>query len=571
MRVAFAALATTISLIAKDALAFPFMPHSKGISHSYVSKSTQMMASIPDIDTETDLQGVLEKLEKRIKNGVGSLSPEEVSDMEAAITRIVAQINTATDNGVVTSESTSAALPLVFSDEQYGQLRSAVSSMDINTVSNMLKSGMSMDEATTELAFWATVNAIDHAEANDKAIPASVPQMIHHIFEADLEHLLTREKQTTNVTCMQPDDGTGIEGAARKMNYIFDDSAHKDLPLMQGRKCEDGNCCDKCSRNIFPTFASDKETSREIFPELSTLTFNGVEKVKSATILQFVRLVERVRRTIAHEYGLPLKTILPLQAYSRKYVAGTTQKGGGGGEGDFVTLHTDEATHSGYHYSCVLYLSTQGVDFEGGNFVFNDPAPDADTNTDTDMDMDTDANKKKVNNVLDDNDDDDDISDDLLQRLMNGLELPDDNECAYEDTKDFIDNKCIDDDEEEVDDDYYNSLMDGVRGEGRIFTPFHPTRGAAVIFSSGWENMHEVEKITSGVRYAVPCFFTTCPVPEAAYEQMAVGKPKTNEDIADDWLHLLMAHREESAMESAGRVRELLMKWHYMCAPLDQH
>ena len=27
---------------------------------------------------------------------------------------------------------------------------------------------------------------------------------------------------------------------------------------------------------------------------------------------------------------------------------------------------------------------------------------------------------------------------------------------------------------------------------GEELTPFHPSRGAAVIFSSGWENMHEV-------------------------------------------------------------------------------
>ena len=95
--------------------------------------------------------------------------------------------------------------------------------------------------------------------------------------------------------------------------------------------------------------------------------------------------------------------------------------------------------------------------------------------------------------------------------------------------------------------------------------------GAAVVFSSGWENMHEVETITSGTRYCVPAFFTTCPVPEAAYTQMSVGKPQSNEDIADDWLHLLLAHRKESPMESTGRVKELLMKWHYMCTPLDQH
>merc|ERR1711862_643605 len=106
------------------------------------------------------------------------------------------------------------------------------------------------------------------------------------------------------------------------------------------------------------------------------------------------------------------------------------------------------------------------------------------------------------------------------------------------------------------------------RRAGRTLTSFQPTRGSAVIFSSGWENMHEVEKITSGTRYAVPCFFTTCPVPEAAYEQMAVGKPKTNEDIADDWLHLLLAHRQETPVESMGRVKELLMKWHCMCTPL---
>ena len=89
---------------------------------------------------------------------------------------------------------------------------------------------------------------------------------------------------------------------------------------------------------------------------------------------------------------------------------------------------------------------------------------------------------------------------------------------------------------------YFTDLKDKIRRAGRRLTPFHPTRGAAVVFSSGWENMHEVESITSGVRYAVPCFFTTSPVPDVAYEQMVQGRPKTDEDIADDWLHLLLAH-----------------------------
>lgn len=194
---------------------------------------------------------------------------------------------------------------------------------------------------------------------------------------------------------------------------------------------------------------------------------------------------------------------MPLQAYSRKYVAGTTQQGGGGGEGDFVILHTDEATHTGYHYSCVIYLSNQGEDFQGGNFVFNDPRPES-------------AEKQDLSHL--------------------GLE-------------------------------------EQIRQSGRELKPFHPSKGAAVIFSSGWENMHEVEKITSGTRYAVPCFFTTCPVPTEAYQPptMAVGKPKTDEDNADDWLHLLLAHREEKPHESLGRVKELLMKWHTLCTPLSEH
>jgi hypothetical protein len=400
------------------------------------------------------------------------------------------------------------SVPVITADD-YFQLQNAAVEMDATTVSALLEAGLEMDEETADAAFWSVVRAVDRAEAQDQPLPADVPRMLHHIFDADLRHLLGREKITKNVTCMQPDDAVGTEGSARRMNYIFDDMSHRDLPLTEGRRCEGGTCCDKCSRNIFPTFASSAEVSLGVFPELASLTFNDLESVAAGTILQFVRLIERVRRTIAYEYGLKLSTILPLQAYSRKYVAGMTQKGGGGGEGDFVTLHTDEATHSGYHYSCVLYLNTQGEDFEGGDFVFNDPAKTS--------------------------------------------------------------GETVSTDEEGTDKEYYQSLVEEIRRAGRELTPFHPTKGSAVIFSSGWENMHEVEKITSGIRYTVPCFFTTCPVPEAAYEQMHVGKPKKDEDIADDWLHLLLAHRKETPLESAGRVKELLMKWHFMCTPLSEH
>jgi hypothetical protein len=193
------------------------------------------------------------------------------------------------------------------------KLHTAISEMDATAVSALLQTGLQMDEVTTDAAFWEVVRAVDRAEKLDQPLSADVPRMLHHIFDADLRHLQSREKISTNVTCMQPDESHGLEGAARRMNYIFDDSAHKDLPLTEGRRCEGGSCCDKCSRNIFPTFATEPECSLETFPELASLTFNDLEKVSSATILQFVRLVERVRRTMAYEYGLPLRSILPLQ------------------------------------------------------------------------------------------------------------------------------------------------------------------------------------------------------------------------------------------------------------------
>lgn len=407
-----------------------------------------------------DMKQTLLLLERRIADGPGSVSTLELDDLNGRTNRIVKEMRefenlrsderfnvpepvvmledptTVVDQPAAANKEVAYTpvidqMPKKLEIEDDYQLRIAASNIDAAKVAELLSAGFEMDEETTDAAFWAVVDAVDRAEQADKPLPVNVPRMLHHIFDADLRHLQTREKISMNITCKQPDDSQGIEGAARRMNYIFDDSSHKDLPLKDGRCCEGGSCCDKCSRNIFPTFATDAESCLETFPELASLTFNGLETVSSSTILQFVRLVERVRRTIAHEYGLPLSSILPLQAYSRKYVAGTTQQGGGGGEGDYVTLHTDEATHSGYHYSCVLYLSTQGIDFEGGDFVFNDPAGEGDEPTE----------EEKA----------------ALQTMP---------------------------------------IEEQIRRSGRKLTPFHPSRGAAVIFSSGWENMHEVETIT---------------------------------------------------------------------------
>ena len=121
--------------------------------------------------------------------------------------------------------------------------------------------------------------------------PLSVPRMLHHIFEADHQLLRSRDQVRTNITCMQP----ALEGAAsfgQALGYIMDDISHQDLKLKEGRKCEGGTCCEACSRNVFPTFASGPECSLATFPELASFTFNELEKTSAATILQFVRLIE---------------------------------------------------------------------------------------------------------------------------------------------------------------------------------------------------------------------------------------------------------------------------------------
>jgi hypothetical protein len=101
---------------------------------------------------------------------------------------------------------------------------------------------------------------------------------------------------------------------------------------------------------------------------------------------------------------------------------------------------------------------------------------------------------------------------------------------------------------------------------GRKLTRYGPTKGAAVIFSSGWENMHEVEQLTSGTRFAVPCFFTTEPVHEMAYDSFG-GIPSEPEAIADDLQYLLLDPPRENPIQSAGRVKHLMMKWHHLMAP----
>jgi hypothetical protein len=87
-------------------------------------------------------------------------------------------------------------------------------------------------------------------------------------------------------------------------------------------------------------------------------------------------------------------------------------------------------------------------------------------------------------------------------------------------------------------------------GAKRVLSPLSPSRGMAIIFSSGWENMHVVEPLASGTRIAVPAFFTT---------QRPEGLDPTP-DVDSLWSRFLTP-------ESAEDVRQFMFSWHELCAP----
>ena len=85
-----------------------------------------------------------------------------------------------------------------------------------------------------------------------------------------------------------------------------------------------------------------------------------------------------------------------------------------------------------------------------------------------------------------------------------------------------------------------------------------------MIFSSGWENLHFVDEITSGVRHAMPAFFVT-------NSDWAVGGSESmhgsvpQQDVAGALLHHVLS---ADSPEDCG---QFTMLWHSLfAAPLDE-
>ena len=78
-------------------------------------------------------------------------------------------------------------------------LRSAVHRGDAAMVDAFVLAGAELDEDTAQAAFWVAVQRLE-AEADGEPLPKEVPALLQHVFAADMQQLLQREKQVQNVT-----------------------------------------------------------------------------------------------------------------------------------------------------------------------------------------------------------------------------------------------------------------------------------------------------------------------------------------------------------------------------------
>ena len=198
---------------------------------------------------------------------------------------------------------------------------------------------------------------------------SGVPHLLRQVFTADFDCLLAGNGQTKvvqNVTCMRPADADGM--------HCFDEEL-LGLKLEPGRRC--GTCSDACSRVLWPELASPAECTaflEAVAPLLPSTAEHPHHNMylssccaagDARAILWFIRLVERARRAVAHEYGLQLSQLKPRQAFLSRIATKADE--------DRQSVHCDESSFAAYHYSSVLYLTSQGAEFEGGGFSFVDP------------------------------------------------------------------------------------------------------------------------------------------------------------------------------------------------------
>lgn len=249
----------------------------------------------------------------------------------------------------------------------------------------------------------------------------------------------------TNLTCLQPLDGDG-DGVQQTFNEEL-----LALPTREGRACVRGACSCACSR-VTLSLASEEVCARlvehaaALQPPAASGTHNLHLKLCAAagelpTTLLFVRLLERMRRATAIEFGVPLRSLSPRQAFISRVLPHS--------DPERASIHADECSVPGYHYSAVLYLSTsvEALQADQAGAVTAGEAARAARAAEADF---------------------------------AGGELR-----------------------------FYGRDADPDAPRASVSEVVLPRRGTAALFSSGWENVHQVARVTAGQRHSLPAFFTT--------------------------------------------------------------
>jgi len=216
----------------------------------------------------------------------------------------------------------------------------------------------------------------DRADRLRKAILEDEATLLAVHYQSDGPH-----RTAVNLTCMRPADHVRAEDGQE----LFNDELLA-LPLQPGRSCKDGTCTEDCCSRVFLRQFMNAEEVRDLrryadtsmppetqnelrhFLDLKAAAESvQVTGTPSDGFLLYLKLVERMRRALAHEYGLPLLRLSPKYFFLSRTIAPDDIE-----QLDVGELHTDECSVAAYHYSGICYLDTAGDAFTGGSLCFVD-------------------------------------------------------------------------------------------------------------------------------------------------------------------------------------------------------
>ena len=191
--------------------------------------------------------------------------------------------------------------------------------------------------------------------------------LLQKVFDLDIEDVKATQyvphgRSLLNVTCMRPRGGEWLD-AAETRHYVINDELLA-MDLEPGRLCENGACCDACSRVVLPSMATGAECNEimsrtnDLLPPIQASNEpreqgyawwkqHNLEILCTAAAgdfnlhLLYIRLLERMRRTVAHEYGIPLAKLSLQQSFIKRLTPEEYSKPG--------PVHVDEcgtASHS---------------------------------------------------------------------------------------------------------------------------------------------------------------------------------------------------------------------------------